>query len=399
MELRKEFIIVGNGVAGMTAAEEIRKRDKDAGIRIITGEKYLTYYRVKLSHFIGKSFELKDVLIHDESWYRERDIEVIMDTKVKKIDVAQSKVMLESGEELSYDQLLLANGSSSFIPPVPGTEKTGAYALRNLYDLNEIQQHLQDCKEVAVIGGGLLGLEAAWSLKERGFIVHVLEFFPYLLPRQLDEELAGYVKEKLEEEGLKIHLSAASQELVGDGKIKGILLKDGTTIPADMVLFSTGVKPNTDIVVDTEIHFNKGIQVDEHMRTNVKNIYAAGDVAEFKGIVMGLWSTAMDQGKVAGKNMTGANESYDLPQPATLLNIGGLSVFSVGEIGGEKQILGYREGQIFHKLFMEEGKIIGGVLTGDVKKMAALKKAVNGRKDISDLLNQGLNGLEILNQL
>ncbi len=393
------YLIIGNGVAGMTAAEEIRKCDKDAQVTIIGDERVLTYYRVKLSHFISKHFQIKELLIHDENWYRERNIELILGERVQSIHPNAQKVFLESGKEVGYHKLLLANGSSSFIPPVEGAKKDGVFALRNLRDLEEIQAYLLDCKEVAVIGGGLLGLEAAWALEERGLRVNVVEFFPYLLPRQLDPELARYVKEQLEQKGLKIYLTAETQEIIGIEKVEGIALKDGRVIPTDMVLFSTGVKPNISIAESTDIDKNRGIKVNAFMETSVANIYAAGDVAEFGGMAMGLWSVASDQGKVAGRSMVGVKDAYTLPQPATLLSIGGFNVFSVGEVNGEKQGLTFREGTVFHKLFIEEGKLIGGVLTGDIKKMAVLKKAVTQKTAVQGLLEVGLTIPEILEKL
>lgn len=397
--LKKTYVIVGNGVAGLTAAQEIRKIDQDSRIKIISEDQYLTYYRVKLSHFISKDFSVEDLLIHDASWYRERNIDVYLDSKVKTIDPLTSKVILENGEEIPYDKLLIATGGSSFVPPVKEVNKKGVFTLRNLGDLQNIQNYLKTCNEVTVIGGGLLGLEAAWALKERGLTVNVVEFFPYLLPKQLDEELANHVKKKLEDEGLKIHLSASTQEILGEDKAKAVLLQDGRKITSDMVLFSAGVRPNLDLLKGTNVTTNKGILVNDRMQTSVENIYAAGDVVEFQGTMMPLWSTATEQGKIAGKAMTGEIVSYSPPQPATLLTIGKLSVFSVGEINDKKQFLSYRQGDVFHKLFIDEGKLIGGVLTGDIKKMVALKKAVNAKVDLSNLLQQNTDLLEILNKI
>ncbi|WZL73107.1 FAD-dependent oxidoreductase [Clostridiaceae bacterium 35-E11] len=397
--IKATYVIIGNGIAGLSAAEEIRKTDSNATIKIISQEAYLTYYRVKLSHFISKDPELKQLLIHDENWYKERNIEIILGRRVENIDPIQSTIQLDNGEQVIYEKLLIANGSKAFVPPVEGVEKEGVYTLRSLEDLKEIQSYLKDCKEVAVIGGGLLGLEAAWALQERDLKVNVIEFFDYLLPRQLDQELSSYVKEELEARKLNIHLSAAAQELVGDEKVTSVRIKDGRNITADMVLFSAGIRPNLEIVEGTDIQINKGIIVDGFMQTSVKNIYAAGDIAEMKGSAMGLWSVAMEQGKVAGKNMVGNAAMYAPIQPATMLSIGGLSLFSAGEINAEKKTLTYRNQEIFHKLFVEEGKLVGGVLTGDVKKMAKLKKAVNDKVEIQGMIEKGMNALEIIGSL
>lgn len=396
---RIKYLIIGNGIAGTTAAEEIRKIDGHNPILMISDEDYLTYYRVKLSHFINKKYSLTELLIHDEDWYKEKNIQIKLGKRIKSIDIRNCSVQLEDGEKIDYEKLLVANGGSASIPEVMGAEKKGIYALRNLEDLEKVQEYLLNCKEVAIIGGGLLGLEAAWALKELGLRVNVVEFFPYLLPKQLDSELAKHVKEQLEQRGLYIHLGAAAEEIVGEDRVEGIVLQDGQVIPVDMVLFSTGMKSNRVIVEGTNIQTNKGIQVNAFMETSQENIYAAGDVAEFEGVVMGLWSTAMDQGKIAGRNMAGIQERYKPLKPATYLSIGGFSLFSVGEIDGEQFSLSYQEETVFHKLFIKDGKLIGGVLTGDIKKMAKLKKAVNDGLDVSSMLQEGLSLQEVLEKL
>lgn len=396
---RIKYLIIGNGIAGTTAAEEIRKIDGHNPILMISDEDYLTYYRVKLSHFINKKYSLTELLIHDEDWYKEKNIQTKLGKRIKSIDIRNCSVQLEDGEKIDYEKLLVANGGSASIPEVMGAEKKGIYALRNLEDLEKVQEYLLNCKEVAVIGGGLLGLEAAWALKELGIRVNVVEFFPYLLPKQLDSELAKHVKEQLEQRGLYIYLGAAAEEIVGEDRVEGIVLQEGQVIPVDMVLFSTGMKSNRVIVEGTNIQTNKGIQVNAFMETSQENIYAAGDVAEFEGVVMGLWSTAMDQGKIAGRNMAGIQERYKPLKPATYLSIGGFSLFSVGEIDGEQFSLSYQEETVFHKLFIKDGKLIGGVLTGDIKKMAKLKKAVNDGLDVSSMLQEGLSLQEVLEKL
>ncbi|TCO77983.1 NAD(P)/FAD-dependent oxidoreductase [Marinisporobacter balticus] len=392
------YVIIGNGIAGLTAAAEIRKADETAIVKIISQENYLTYYRVKLSHYISKDFEPKELFIHDENWYKEREIELILGKKVKRIDAENMHVVLVDDKEVPYDKLLIANGSSAFVPPVKGKEKAGVYALRSLKDLMKIQDYLKDCIEVAIIGGGLLGMEAAWALKERGLNVHVIEFSPYLLPRQLDEELATFVKEKLEEKGLNIHIGAATQEIIGNTKATGVGIKDGRIINGEMILFSTGIRPNINIANDTKIKVDKGILVDEAMETSIPNIYAAGDIAQISDGAMGLWSVAMDQGKVAGMNMVGNKTSYKPVQPATLLSIGGFSLFSMGVIDKEKETIAFKNKEVFHKLFTEKGKLVGGVLAGDTKKMVKLKRAVADQIDLQDMMDKGLDALEIINE-
>jgi len=394
------YVIVGNGIAGLSAAEEIRKNDTDGRIIIIGGEEYLTYNRVKLSHFISKEdYTIMDLLIHDENWYKERNIEVLLNTKVISINTKAKEVITDNENKIKYDRLLISNGSRPFTPPIAGVEKEGVFTLRTINDLKKIQKYLKKCDSVSVIGGGLLGLEAAWALKESGKKVNIIEFYSYLLPRQLDKELGEYIQGELEKEGLNFYLDAAAEEIQGDKEVAGIKLKDGRIIKSDAVLISTGIKSNIQIAEGTELTTERGIIVDKYMKTSVRDVYAAGDIAQFNGLVLGLWSAAVDQGKIAGLNMTGSEKEYSMPKLATTLLIGNTKMFSVGDVSkGEKDIKIRGEGY-FHKLFIDGGKLVGGVLTGDIKKMLALKKAVNENRDINDILEKNISPEEILNSL
>lgn len=396
------YVIIGNGIAGLSAAEEIRKNDGDGRIIIISGEEYLTYNRVKLSHYISKeNYALEDLIVKGENWYKDRNIEVLLNTRVVKID-DENKVVVtnkDNQNNINYDKLLIANGSKPFIPPVRGVDKEGVFTLRTIDDLKKIQRYLKKCSSVSVIGGGLLGLEAAWALKEAGKKVNVIEFFPYLLPRQLDEELGEYLRTGLEKDGLNFYLEAAAEEIQGDGKVKGIRLKDGRIIDSDAVLVSTGIRSNIKIAEDTGLKVERGILVDKYMKTNINDIYAAGDIAQFNGIVLGLWSAAIAQGKIAGLNMTGTKKEYKMPKPATTLLIGNTKMFSVGNVDKADKDIKIQGQDHLHKLFLSDGKLIGGALIGDIKRMLALKKAVNENIDLADMINKGVSPEEILNSL
>lgn len=392
------YIIIGNGIAGLSAAEEIRKNDDLGKIILISGEEYLTYNRVKLSHFISREdYALKDLLVHDTNWYKDRKIEVLLNTKVISIDTKLKKVITDNKGAFKYDKLLIANGSSPFIPPISGVDKKGVFTLRTVDNLKEVQEYMKNINTVSVVGGGLLGLEAAWSLNKLGKKVNIIEFAPYLLPRQLDEEIGRYLQQQLEKEGLNFYFNAAAEEFQGDKSLKGIKFKDGRIVESDLALISTGVRSNITIAEGTDIKVERGIIVDEHMSTNIEDVYAAGDIAQFDGMVLGLWSAATDQGKVAGANMLGNRQEYKMPKPATTLLIGDIKMFSVGNVNdGEKEIKIQNE-NYFHKLFLDNGKLIGGVLTGDIKKMIALKKAVNENRNLSEILDKEAE--DILNSL
>lgn len=394
-----KYVIIGNGIAGLSAAKEIRKNDKEGSVTIITAEEYLTYYRVKLSHYISKSFEDNELLVNKESWYDENNIEVLLNKTVEKIDVDKKEVKLDDGKIVTYDKLLLANGSRPFVPPVAGNSKEGVFALRTLKDLKYIKNYFDSCEDITVIGGGLLGLEAAWAIKELGKKVNVIEFFPYLLPRQLDKELADIVSEKLRENGLNLYFDTATEEILGDTKVEGLRFKDSREIKTNAVLFSVGVRPNIDLIRDSGIDFDRGAKVDNFLKTNIDDVYAAGDIAEVNGIVLGLWTIANEQGKIAGANMTGANKEYKLPEPFTTLTIGDISLFSVGNIKDYSEVLRFDEGENHFRLFITDNKLTGGILLGDTSKMSAVRKAVNSNLDVSEYLQKGLSCIEIINRL
>lgn len=394
------YVIIGNGIAGLSAAEEIRKNDNLGRIIVISGEEYLTYNRVKLSHFISKEdYTLKDLLVHDENWYKDRKIEVLLNKKVTDIDTSTKEIITDNKDILKYDRLLIANGSSPFIPPITGVDKKGVFVLRTINDLKEIRKYAKNLSTVSVIGGGLLGLEAAWALNKLGKKVNIIEFSPYLLPRQLDEELGKYLQKQLEEEGLDFYFNAAAEELQGDRCLNSIKFKDGRVVESELVLISTGVRPNIKIAEGTDIKVERGIVVDKYMKTNIEDVYAAGDIAQFDSMVLGLWSAATDQGKVAGANIVGNGKEYKMPKPATTLLIGSTKMFSVGNVNDAKEELKIQKDDYFHKLFLDNGRLVGGVLIGDIRKMIALKKAVNENRDISEMLDGNVVAEDILNNL
>lgn len=395
----EKYVIIGNGIAGLSAAKEIRNIDKEGSITIVTSEEYLTYYRVKLSHYISQTFDDSELLVHKKSWYDENNVEVLLGKIVEKIDIENKHVRLDDGKTVEYDKLLLANGSRPFVPPISGKFKDGVFALRTLKDLKHIKKYFDSCEDITVIGGGLLGLEAAWAIKELGKKVNVVEFFPYLLPRQLDKELADIVSKKLEGNGLKLYFDTAAEEILGDVRAEGIRFKDGREIKTDAILFSAGIRPNIDLVRETSIEFDKGVKVDNHLKTNIEDIYAAGDIAEVNGIVLGLWTAANDQGKIAGANMTGADKEYNIPEPFTTLSIGDISLFSIGNIKDYTDVLKYDDGDNHFRLFITDNKLSGSILLGDISKMAKVKKAVNSNIDISEYIKEGLNCKEVIERI
>lgn len=381
-----DYLIIGNGIAGLSAATEIRKHDKYGSIAMISRESYFTYYRIKLGKYLYKDFDDEELLVNKESWYKEQNINVVLNKIVEYIDFEKCLVKLDDGVQIGYDKLLLAMGSRPFIPPIRGKFKKGVFALRTVDDLKYIKEYFSKCESISVIGGGLLGLEAAWSIKKLNKKVNIIHRSPHLLSRQLDEETSKKLERKLEKAGFNIYLGSEPKEILGKNVANGIKLSNGKEIKTDAILVSSGVRSNLDLVIDTEIQYNRGIKVDKYLRTNIPNVYAAGDVAEVEGIVFGLWVTANQQGKIAGKNMVGNLEEYVPPKPYTTLQIGDIKLFSVGNVKEYDDSYTYKieSGDIFRKLFVTNGKITGGILLDDMKEMGKLKNAVMDNTRLKD---------------
>lgn len=389
--LKTKYLIIGNGIASLSAAREIRKNDEEASVSIVSSEDMLTYYRMKLTDYIAKDFEDEDLLATNEDWYKDNNIDLYLNRDVEEIYVEKNKIVLDDKREIQYEKLLLATGSKPFVPPITGTSKEGVFALRTLEDLKNIKDYLQDVKNVTVVGGGLLGIEAAWSLKKLGKEVNIIQSSSHLLSRQLDEEVSKKLERELEREGFNLILNSRTKEILGGEKIEGIRLNEERDLETDVVLLSTGVRSNLDLVKETDIKHDRGIIVDKHLRTNIDNIYAAGDVIQFNKMTLGLWTVSNAEGKIAGANMTGDNQEYTNPNIFTNLRIGNIKLFSAGIIDDFDEAYEYKEEDVHNKIFVKEGKIVGAILFGDLSKMNIVRKAVVSNEKVEEFLKDNNN--------
>lgn len=385
-----KYLIIGNGIAGLSAAKAIRNNDKEGNITIVSNEPYLSYYRLKLTRELANYEEDEKIFVNDEGWYEKNNIQVILDESVEKIQDSNNKIILEDGNSITYKKLLIATGSSPFIPPMKGKEKNGVFTLRNISNLKSIRNYIKGIEKITVIGGGLLGIEAAWSLKLLGKKVSLIEFGPYLLNRQLDEELGTKLKNRLEDEGIEVYLPKSADEVIGDDKVEKIRLSTGDIIETEAILISSGTRPNLELVNDSGIKYDRGIIVDRNLRTNVGNIYAAGDVAEYDNRVHGLWTASNLQGRVAGNNMSGLEESYTNPSVFTNLRIGDIQMFSIGDVVDFDKVYEYKEEKAHHKLFVTENLITGAILTGDLSQQNSIRNAVLNNQSLEDYLVEGI---------
>lgn len=394
----ENVIIIGGGIAGLTAAETIRKQNKSINISIITDEDYYPYSRIKLSKYINREINYNDLYIHGEKWYNDMNINVMTSTRVNKIDKIKKRIILDNENVVQYDKLIIACGSSNFIPPFPNVNLNGVFSIRNINDIKRIQRYIAEnkVKNIGVIGGGLLGIEAAWGLKSSGdFNVSIIETAPRLLPRQLDVEGSLILEKMINDNGMNVYKGDGVKEILGDGKVTGISLNSGNVVDAELIIISTGVRSNLSIAKDAELAVNRGIVVDKYMKTSQEDIFAAGDCAEYNGMVYGIWPVAMEQGKIAGKNLAGASEEYKEIVPSNLLQVMGINIFSTGDISEGNSYIKYDNG-LYTKLFINNNMICGAILIGETKKGFALKKAIEEKRDFSSEISSGINLLSII---
>src|SRR6056297_343017 len=279
-----KYLIIGAGAAGVSAAKEIiRRREEDDEITVITDEKYPFYYRPRLIEYLSGEVDDEEIIINGKDWFEKNDINLKLNEKVTEVKFDGKKVITDK-ENYGYDKLLLANGAHPFIPTIKGIEKKNVFALRNLSDAKKICKKAENANDAVVIGGGLLGVEAASNLKKNGLEVTVIERANWCLNRQLDENCGELLVDILKrEKGLRFKLDASTEEFLGDDKVQGVLLGDGTKIKADLVLLSTGVRSNIGLFENTDLKINNAVVVDKYMKTNIDDVYAAGDIAEHDG--------------------------------------------------------------------------------------------------------------------
>lgn len=373
-----DYLIIGNGIAGLKAAETIRKKEEDASILIISKAADYTYWRTKLSELICKDFTNDDILVKKLDWYEKNNIEVKLQNEVEKLDLDSKKAILKNGEEIEYGKALIATGSHPFVPPIKNIDTKGVFAIRTVDDLNSFKKHINENKKVIIIGGGLLGLEAAFSIKNAGCEVLVIETFDYILGKQLDNELSLKLEKELNNAGIETSTGKNTSEILEKvGKVCGIKLEDGEEIEAGTILVQTGVRNDLDVAINSGLKTERGIIVDETLKTSDENVYAAGDCMQLGQATIGLWTASMEMGEIAGSNMTGDNKTYQTPKPFSSLLLGDIKLFSAGFNKGEGiEEVKKEDGEKVYKLFKKDGKYVGGILYKDIKFQNDVKKIV-----------------------
>ncbi|HDR4895376.1 NAD(P)/FAD-dependent oxidoreductase [Bacillus sp. BF2-3] len=400
--MEKNFVIIGSGVAAVNAAKTIREYDKGSNIFIFGEEPSLPYKRIKLSKDLYSDLHSEKVLIKKKKWYQDNHISVFINTKVLKINTDEQFIVTSNEAVFSYHKLLICTGADNRRLEINGINKKNIFTIRDMKEADELKGHLEDKESVVTIGGGVQGLETAWSILKAGKKVSIVEVAPLLMRRQLDTKSSLLLKRKIEKEGVKVYLNTSIDSILGKESVTGIKMNDNSQINCDSIVYSIGVTPNTKLVHDTAIKLNRGIVVDEKMRTNIDSVYAAGDVAEVNNEIEGLWGTALEQGRVAGSNMVSKTAIYKKEIPTTIFNAFNVSLFSIGVVNEEQcdtTIVEEDGKEKYTRLFIKDNKIVGVISLEGVAASIPYKSAIEKHVSLEgiDLLNTNIS--EIMSKL
>ena len=332
MEMQKmKLVVIGNGMAGIRAVEELLKIAPDLyEITVFGAEPHPNYNRILLSPVLAGEQTLQDIVLNDFDWYAQNKIRLHTSKKVVKIDRKAREVIADDGTREAYDRLLIATGSNPFILPIDGVSLDGVLTYRDIYDTEQMIAAAGSHKQAVVIGGGLLGLEAANGLKLRGMDVTVIHIMPWLMERQLDQTASQMLQKSLEEKGLRFRLETQTQSLVGNdtGRVNAVLLKNGESIPAQLVVMAVGIRPNTTLAESCGLYCNRGLVVNDTMQTYDPRIYAVGECVNHRGVAYGLVAPLFEQAKVAANHLAlfGIGR-YTGSQTSTKLKVTGMSIY------------------------------------------------------------------------
>ncbi|SER98943.1 nitrite reductase (NADH) large subunit [Gracilibacillus ureilyticus] len=386
---KEKLILIGNGMAGLKCIEQILKEDSSLyHITIFGSEPYTNYSRIMLSSVLQGNVSFNEIILNDWDWYERNEITLYPNETVHLIN-SSNKTVSTSKRQIAYDKLIIATGSVPFILPVPGSNKEGVMAFRTIDDCKRMIDTAKSYKKAAVIGGGILGLEAARGLLNLGMEVSVIHLADRLMNNQLDEKAAAMLQRVLTDQGMSFLLKKETAEFIGKDRVEGIRFTDGSELSTDLVVMAAGIKPNTELAINSGIQTNRGIVINEWMETNQKDIFAVGECAEHKGIVYGLVKPLYEQGEILAKYLCRKKtEPYTGSVLSTQLKVSGVDVFSVGNINTSDDttvISAYDEVScIYKKVLFKENKVIGAVLFGETSSGPRLLDIIKKKKFTPD---------------
>jgi nitrite reductase (NADH) large subunit len=372
------ILILGGGIAGLTAAEYARRASTEATITLVSKEPDPPYYRLNLTRLLAGEITEEGLPLHPPEWYEAQRIELVYGEAVE-LNREKATVRLSDGAELPYDRLILAMGAHPFVPPFPGTGLQGVLVQRTLEDTRALLAAIKTAQRAVVIGGGLLGIEVAGALNRHGLGVTVLEGYGWLLPRQLARPAGELLGKFIGSMGVEVRCGVTVKEIRGDRQVRGVLLADGEELPADLVVINTGIRPSCHPAQQAGLAMNKGVLVDDRLATSDAAIFAAGDLAEHQGTLYGIWPTAYAQGVVAGTNAAGGTAEFRPMSPSRRLKILDIDVVSIGTFDPPDetyQIVEQSGENTYIRLVCRDGVIVGANLIGTTNLSGRLGEAI-----------------------
>jgi len=398
MTQKQNLVLIGNGMAGMRTVEELLKLEPEKyNITVFGDEPYGNYNRIMLSPVLANEKTLEEVMLNDDAWYKDNNIQFEKGKKVTEIHRTKKEVTAEDGTVVPYDKLLIATGSTSFMLPLPGADKYGVIGFRDVKDVDTMIEAAEHYKKAVVIGGGLLGLEAANGLMKQGRDGRVVHIRDPLMERQLDAPAAKMLQKSLEEKGMKFLMDHQTEEILGDDRITGLKFTDGTKVDADLLVMAVGIKPNFELAQSAGLHCERGIVVSDTMQTFDPNIYSVGECVQHRGATYGLVAPLFEQAKVAANHLAELGYArYEGTVTSTMLKVTGIDLFSAGDFHGDDDT----DELLFHdvangsykKLILRDNVIIGACLYGDTIDGTWYFQMMKDGTNISDFRNTILFG-------
>ncbi|BBU29382.1 hypothetical protein BTHE68_31160 [Burkholderia sp. THE68] len=395
---RQRLVVIGNGMAGIRTVEELLKIAPELyDITVFGAEPYGNYNRILLSPVLAGEKSVDDIILNTREWYDANGITLHAGDAVVEIDRVRRVVRSEKGIEARYDRLLIATGSKPFIIPVPGCDLPGVIAFRDIQDVEAMLDAARDHRHAVIIGGGLLGLEAANGLQRQGMSVTVVHATDSLMDRQLDASASALLKRSLESKGLRFAMAAQTTAIIGEDRVRAVRFADGTQIDADLVVMTAGVRPNIALAQASGLHCERAIVVDDTLQSFDPRVYAVGECVQHRSATFGLVAPIWDQARVAGAHLAGAGHRlYVQRATATKLKVTGVDLYSAGDFigGGGSEDLVLRDPRrgVYKRLVLQAGRLIGAVLYGDVKDGGWYFDLIQSRTDVAHLRGKLLFG-------
>lgn len=398
---KPKLVLIGNGMAGMRTVEELLKIAPGLyDITVFGAEPHPNYNRIMLSPVLAGEQTLDEIVLNSWDWYQSNGIALHAGKKVVEVDRVRRIVRADDGTEAAYDRLLVCTGSNPFVLPVPGAQLDGVIAYRDIADTGHMIDAARVHQHAVVIGGGLLGLEAANGLMLRGMQVTVVHVNPWLMERQLDDVAGKLLQQSLEERGLAFQMGAQTQELLGDeqGRVRAIRFKDGTELPTQLVVMAVGIRPNIELARKMRLHCERGIVVSDTMQTVTDaRIYSVGECAQHRGVAYGLVAPLFEQAKVAANHLAGFGIGrYVGSQTSTKLKVTGIELFSAGQFmtseDCEEIVMSDPDGGVYRKLVIKDDKLVGACLYGDAADGSWYFKLLQSGSNVSGIRDELMFG-------